>query len=598
MLFSVMELNMRVPLSCMVLFILFLSSSLSAFGAHGLSIDGNLKYPAGFTHFEYSSTKAVKGGELTLHDIGTFDKLNPFTLKGEAPWGLELLVFESLAAPSLDEPFSEYGLIAKDIEVAADHLSVIFTINQQARFSNGTPVTVEDVAYSMQTLKGSEVHPLYPYYYKDIENVEILDAERVRFNFSKKNRELPMIASQIPIFPKDSFEKEDGSLIGSGPYVVSTHERGKYITYKRNENYWAIDHPVRRNMFNFDTITVKFYKDQTISLEAFKAGDFDFMSINIAKQWARDLKGSGFSSGKLVKKFLPHSLNAGMQGFLMNSRRTIFKDRKVRQAIGYAFDFEWTNKSLFYDQYTRNNSFFSNSPFAATGLPQGLELAYLTEFKDELPEEVFTKALQPVTTKVKGGLRTNLRKAKKLLVEAGWQVEDGVLVNDQGEPFTFEIILVSQTFERVMASFVANLEKLGMDVRYRTVDPTLYVERIKKFDFDMIVTTYGQSLSPGNEQRDYWHSSAADTPGSRNFAGIRSNAIDGLIDRVIYATNGEELTAACKALDRALWYGYYLVPNWYTNGHRIVYANKFSQPDTLPLYYSASQFLMTWWVNK
>ncbi|WP_163336665.1 extracellular solute-binding protein [Desulfopila sp. IMCC35008] len=589
---------MRIRLSCMVLFLSFLVCNLNAFGAHGLSIDGNLKYPAGFEYFEYTSAKAQKGGDLVLHDIGTFDKLNPFTLKGEAPWGLDLLVFESLAEPSLDEPFSEYGLIAKDIEVAADHLSVIFTINEKARFSNGIPVTVEDVAYSMNTLKGSGVHPLYPYYYKDIQSVEILDNERVRFSFSQKNRELPMIASQIPIFPKDSFEKDDGSLIGSGPYIVSSHERGKYITYKRNESYWAVDHPVRRNMFNFDTITVKFYKDQTISLEAFKAGDFDFMSINIAKQWARDLHGSGFSSGKLIKKFLPHSLNAGMQGFLMNSRREIFKDRRVRQAIGYAFDFEWTNKSLFYDQYTRNNSFFSNSPFAATGLPQGLELAYLTEFKDELPEEVFTKPLQPVTTKGKGGLRSNLRKAKKLLIEAGWKVKDGVLVNDKGEPFSFEIILVSQTFERVMASFVANLNKLGMDVRYRTVDPTLYVERRKTFDFDMIVTTYGQSLSPGNEQRDYWHSSAADTPGSRNFAGIRSKAIDGLIDRVIYATNSEELTAACKALDRALWYGYYLVPNWYTNGHRIVYANKFGQPETLPLYYSASQFLMTWWATK
>lgn len=591
---------MRLLLSCVISIFVLLLGTLNAFGAHGVSIDDNLKYPAGFERFEYTSDKAKKGGELILHDIGTFDKLNPFTLKGEAPWGLELLVFESLAESSLDEPFSEYGLIAKDIEIAPDHLSVTYTINDKARFSNGSPVTVEDIAYSMNTLKGPDVHPLYPYYYKDIRSVEILDTKRVRFNFSQKNRELPMIASQIPIFPKGSFEDKDenGGLIGSGPYVVSSKERGKYITYKRNENYWAADHPVRRNMYNFDTITVKYYKDQTISLEAFKAGDFDFMSIYIAKQWARDLNGSGFSSGKLVKKFLPHSLNAGMQGFLMNSRRDIFKDRKVRQAVGLAFDFEWTNKSLFYGQYTRSNSFFSNSPFAATGLPEGLELEYLSEFRDELPEEVFTQPLQPVTTKDKGGLRTNLRKAKKLLIEAGWKVKDGVLVNDKGEVFSFEVVLVSQTFERVMASFVANLKKLGMDVRYRTVDPTLYVERIKNFDFDMIVTTYGQSLSPGNEQRNFWHSSAADTPGSRNYAGIRSKAVDGLIDRIIYATNSKELKAACKALDRALWYGYYLIPNWYTDGHRVIYANKFAQPDTLPIYYSASQFLMTWWLKK
>lgn len=591
---------MRILIYLLFLFVGTLSSPVAGFAAHAISIDGELKYPAGFESFAYTSDNARQGGDLVLHDIGSFDKLNPFTLKGEAPYGLELFVFESLAEPSLDEPFSEYGLIAEDIDVAEDKLSVTFTINSQAKFSNGTPVKAEDVAYSMATLKGPKVHPFYPYYYKDVKNTEVLEPGKIKFNFTQVNRELPMIVCQIPIFPEGSFEQEDDEkgLVGSGPYVIDSYSRGKYIKYTRNEEYWANTHPTRRNMFNFQTITIKYYKDQTVALEALKAGEFDFMSINIAKQWARDTTGPRFTSGQLVKKIFPHSLNAGMQGFLMNTRKPLFKDRRVREAIGLAFDFEWTNKSLFYGQYTRNNSFFSNSPFAATGLPTGLELKYLEEFRDELPKEVFDRPLTPVTTDQKGGIRTNLRKAKRLLASAGWNVKDGQLVNKGGEVFTFEIILVSQTFERVMAAFTANLEKLGMQVRYRTVDPALYTERLKEFDFDMIVATYGQSLSPGNEQRNFWHSSAADTPGSRNYAGIKSKAVDSLVDRIIYATDGEQLKAACKALDRVLWYGYYLVPNWYTDGHRIVYSNKLQQPGTLPRYYSPSQLLMTWWLKR
>lgn len=591
---------MHILVFLLSMFVYTLTIPAAGFAAHAISIDGQLKYPAGFSSFHYTSDKAKKGGELVLHDIGSFDKLNPFTLKGEAPFGLELLVFESLAEPSLDEPFSEYGLIAEDVDVAEDKLSVTFTINSQAKFSNGKPITAEDVAYSMATLKGPKVHPFYPYYYKDVKDTDILGSSKIRFNFTQVNRELPMIVCQIPIFPEGSFEniKQGEQLIGSGPYVIDSYSRGKFIKYTRNKEYWGNDHPVRLNMFNFQSITVKYYKDQTVALEALKAGEFDFMSINIAKQWARDTTGPRFASGQLVKKIFPHSLNAGMQGFLMNTRRPFFTDRRVREAIGLAFDFEWTNKSLFYDQYTRNNSFFSNSPFAASGLPKGLELEYLEEFRSELPKEVFDKPLTPVTTDQRGGIRTNLRKAKRLLSSAGWNVKDGQLTNEDGDVFSFEIILVSQTFERVMAAFTSNLEKLGMKVRYRTVDPALYTERLKEFDFDMIVATYGQSLSPGNEQRNFWHSSAADTPGSRNYAGIKSKAVDSLVDRIIYASDGEQLKAACKAIDRVLWYGYYLVPNWYTDGHRIVYNRALKQPGTLPKYYSPSQLLMTWWLNE
>jgi len=342
---------------------------------------------------------------------------------------------------------------------------------------------------------------------------------------------------------------------------------------------------------------VKYYKDQIVALEAFKAGEFDVMPINIAKQWARDLEGPRFQSGELVKKLFPHDNNAGMQGFLMNTRRLVFKDRRVRQAIGLAFDFEWTNKALFYGQYTRSNSFFSNSYLAAKGLPQGLELQYLNEFRDTLPKEVFTTPLKAPVAEGLNGLRRNLRKAMHLLRDAGYTVKDEVLVNSSNQPLAFEITLVSPSFERVMAPFVSNLEKLGMQVSYRTVDPTIYTERLKNFDFDMIVVTYGQSLSPGNEQRNYWQSDAADHPGSNNYAGIKDRAVDRLIDRIIYSKDKVELVAACRALDRVLWYGYYLVPNWYMSGHRIAYHNIFSQPEELPKYYSPIQLILTWWIR-
>jgi len=590
-----------------IIFILIfhLAADTAAWAAHGLSINGDLKYLPGFAQFSFTSPQARKGGRLVLHDIGGFDKMNPFTLKGDAPYGIEALVFESLAVPSLDEPNAEYGLIAKDIEVADDQLSVVFTLDTNARFSDGSPVTVNDVAYSLATLKGPTVHPFYPYYYRDISGSEIIDDARIRFTFSQRNRELPMIASQMPVFSEKSFSGEEAAgegahlapPTGSGPYVVARVEQGRSITYTRNPDYWAVDHPARKGMFNFDTITVKYYKDQIVALEAFKAGEFDVMSVNIAKQWARDMVGPRFDSGELVKKLFPHDNNAGMQGFLMNTRRPMFQDRRVRQAIGLALDFEWTNEALFYGQYTRSESFFSNSYLAATGLPEGLELEYLNSYRAILPKEVFDTPLKAPVVEGGNGLRKNLRKAMALLQDAGYSVKNGVLVNTAGEPLEFEILLVLPSFERVMAAFVSNLERLGMKVSYRTIDSTLYTERLKNFDFDMVVASYGQSLSPGNEQRNYWHSEAADRPGSNNYAGIRSEAVDGLIERIIYAENQEQLAAACRALDRVLWYGYYLVPNWYMSGYRIAYHNKFSQPETLPKYYTPMQLILTWWLK-
>jgi microcin C transport system substrate-binding protein len=321
------------------------------------------------------------------------------------------------------------------------------------------------------------------------------------------------------------------------------------------------------------------------------------MFVNIAKQWVRDLSGKKFTNKKIIKELLPHKNNAGMQGFVMNLRRELFSDRRVRQALGMAFDFQWTNKSLFFEQYTQNNSYFSNSPLAAVNLPEGLELEYLQPFKDQLPQEVFTTPLSVVSTNPPASLRKNLRHAKKLLSEAGWSVKNGKLVKngDEQQTFDFEILLVSPSFERVMAPYVNNLKKLGINASYRTIDPTLYTRRVQTFDYDMIVTTFGQSQSPGNEQRDYWHSAMADQEGSKNLIGLKDPVVDKLVDKIIYANNQKELTAACKALDRVLWYGYYIVPNWYVAKHRVAYWDMFEQPSELPLYYSPSQTLLTWW---
>jgi microcin C transport system substrate-binding protein len=571
--------------------------------AHGISIDGKLKYPADFKRFDYTSEAAQKGGELVLHDLGSFDKMNPYTLKGSAPSGLDNLVFETLAVASLDEPFAGYGLIAKDIDLADDRMSVTYTIDENARFSDGTSITPEDVQFSLNTLKSEAAHPFYQAYLQDIIGSDILDKNRIRFNFARVNRELHMIASQVPIFSKKFYAEhpfDDPSMvppIGSGPYVIQSVNPGKSIKYKRNPDYWAADHPTRKGMFNFDSITFKYFRDQIVSVEAFKANEFDFMYINIAKQWARDLVGPKFDSKQIIKEYLPHRNNQGMQGFVFNLRNPLFQDRRVRQALGMAFDFEWANNKLFFNEYTRSASYFSNSDLAATGLPEGLELDYLLPFKNQLPAEVFTDPLAPFSTDTPNGIRDNLRKARNILADAGWTVQDGRLVDQEGKPFEFEILLVSPSFERVMAGYVNNLEKLGVNASYRTIDPALYIDRLNRFDFEMTVHVFGQSQSPGNEQRDYWHSTSADRQGSRNLVGIKNPVVDKLVDRIIYATTQEELKAACKALDRILWYGYYVVPNWYVARHRVSYWNKFSRPEILPLYYNPTQALMTWWVK-
>jgi len=581
---------------------LFGQSNLGAAPAAALGYEP--KYPSGFSHFDYVNPEAPKGGELTLSGFGTFDSLNPFLLKGVSASGLMVLTFETLMEKSQDEPFSLYGLLAEDIALAEDKLSVTFRLNPQARFADGTPVRATDVKFSFDTLMSEQAHPRYRFYWQDVQAAQVIDEHTVRFNFHQVNPELHLIIAELPVFSKaavgerafDQIATE--SLVTTGPYGVKSYEPGKYITYHRNKDYWATDLNTRRGLFNFDKITFKYYKDREISLEALKAGEFDFMDVYNSKAWARDYVGPQFNSGRLKKQEIPNQNNQGMQGFVFNLRQPIFQDVRVRQAINLAFDFHWANKNLFYGQYKRCDSYFSNSPLAATGLPTEAERALLEPFKDQLPEQVFTEAWRPVTTQPPHSLRKNLRQAKKLLTEAGWILKDGVL-QKQGLKLEFEALLVQKGFDRILAPFARNLEKLGIKLSYRTIDTALYQRRLESFDFDMTVIIFAQSQSPGNELINYWHSSSADKAGSNNFMGLKDPVVDALIKKVIdSAYDREALVSAVHALDRVMLHGEYVVPNWYTDIHRIAYWDKFGRPEQLPLYYQSAPWMMsTWWLK-
>jgi microcin C transport system substrate-binding protein len=563
------------------------------------------KYRQGFAHFDYVNPDAPKRGELNLSSVGSYDSLNPFILKGASADGLSTLMFETLMSPSLDEPFSQYGLLAEDTELAKDGLSVTFRLNPMAKFYDGSPVIADDVKFSFDTLKSDKAHPQYRYYWSDIKEAVVVNERVVRFEFSRVNPELHLIAGQIPIFSRNwpnniPFDKlSQVEPLTSGPYRIKAYDLGKQISYTRNPDYWAKDLAVRRGMYNFDQITYKYYRDATVALEAFKAGEFDFNHEYNSKKWATDYSGPRFSSGEIVTQTLPHQNNAGMQGFIFNIRRPLFKDQRVRRALALALDFEWSNRKLFYNQYQRCDSYFSNSELASSGLPQAEELQLLDPFREQLAEAVFTKQWQPPTTTKPASLRSNLREANQLLNAAGWRVQDGVLKNQEGELFHFEVILAQKGFERIMAPFARNLKKLGIEVDYRTVDVALYQQRMDSFDFDMVVASFGQSQSPGNELKGMFHSSAAGQNGSRNLIGISDPVVDALIDQVIYAKSRAELLVAVHALDRVLLNGDYLVPHWYIATHRIAYWDRFAAPANLPLYYEAESWMLaTWWMRE
>ncbi|KGS17249.1 bacterial extracellular solute-binding s, 5 Middle family protein [Burkholderia pseudomallei MSHR7527] len=584
----------------------------AAHAVYAIAQYGEPKYPAGFAHFDYVNPDAPKGGTLVLANpnrLTTFDKFNPFTMRGNPAPGIDLL-FESLTTGSADEPASAYGLLADDIAVAPDGLSVTFHLNPRARFSNGEPVTAADVKYSFDTLKSPKAAPQYPAYYADIARAVIVDAATVRFEFRRKNRELPLIAGGIPVFSRKWGVRADGSRIafdqiafeqpiGSGPYLIERYDSGRTITYRRNPAYWGAALPVRIGTNNFERIVYKLYGDGVARLEAFKAGEYDVLVEYIARNWARRDVGKRFDSGELVKREFRQHNGAGMQGFFMNLRRPLFQDVRVRHALDLAFDFEWLNRQLFYGAYTRLNSYFADTDLQATGTPSAGELALLAPLRAQLDPVVFGPMTVQPSTDLPASLRANLLKARALLAEAGWTYRDGALRNAKGEPFVFEILDDSgSAFEPVVAAYIRNLAKLGIVAKYRTADFALLQKRLDAFDYDMTTVRYPGVQVPGAEQVARFASRYADEPGSDNLTGLKSPAVDAILKALTQAETRDELLDATHALDRVLMHGYYAVPQWYSAVHRIAFKRTLAYPSVLPLYYSAEGWVAsTWWAR-
>ena len=584
--------------------LLFSLFSANSFAAPSMALGYSPKYKDDFTHFDYVNADAPQGGTLTLSSFGTYETLNPFLLKSISADGLGTLMFETLLEKSLDEPFSAYGLLAEDIALAEDQLSVTFTLRKEARFNDGSEVTAKDIKFSFDTIISDQAHPQFKLYFSGIKQAVILSKYKIKFEFKKVNPELHLVIGEMSIFSEKWLNNKAFNKtlldkpITSGPFLIESFQPGKTISYIKNPNYWGKDLNVRKGMFNFERIKYKYFKDLTVALEGFKAGSFDFILENNSKRWARDYVGPNFSNGKIKKESLKHSNNAGMQGFIINSRKEKFKNPLTREALALAFDFEWSNKNLFYNQYTRCDSFFSNSEMAAKGKPTGLELSYLEKYKGSTPEGVFSEPPIPASTLRPNSLRKNLRKATLLLKKAGWKIKNGFLVNAKGTPLKFDVLLAQKGFERILAPFVGNLKKLGIQANYRTIDTSLYQKKIEAYDFDMVVMSYGQSQSPGNELKNYFSSDAAKKNGSLNLAGVSDKVVDSLIDDIIYAGDREHLVAASKALDRVLLAGHYLIPNWYINKHRVAYKNTLARPVTLPLYFSVTSYMLkTWWLK-
>jgi len=567
---------------------------------HGLAISGDVKYPADFTHFDYVNPDAPKGGKMTQASIGTYDNLNPFVLKGVSAAGSGS-IYDTLTVQANDEPFSEYGLVAETIEVPEDKRWVSFNLRKEARWHDGVALTAEDVVFSFDKIK-NEGHPFYKSYYGKVAQAEAIDSHTVKFSFTEgNNAELPMIMGQMPILPKHFWEdKEFGAsitepLLGSGPYKFGTIDVGRSVSYELVEDYWGKDLPVNKGRDNFALMKYDYYKDGTVALEALKAGDVDFRQENISKNWATAYDIPALEEGRLVKELITDNNTQPMQGFIMNIRKPMFQDIRVREAIGLAFDFEWMNKNLFYGAYTRTNSYFQNSVFQAKGLPEGDELAILDKYRDQLRPEVFDSEFTLPQTDGSGNLRKQYREALVLLREAGWNIKDGKLTNTEtGEVMAPEFLIVSPSMQRIGLALKKTLERLGIELNVRLVDSAQYQKRIEERDFDMAVLSWGQSQSPGNEQYDYWGSQSANEPGSRNYVGIAHPVIDELIDQLVSAPNRESLVPLVKAMDRVLLHEHYVIPQWHIPSYRVAYWNKFARPETKPTF---SLGLDTWWVD-
>ncbi len=573
---------------------------------HALSLLGQPKFGPDFKHFDWLNPAAPKGGTVRLWALGGFDSLNPYTIKG-SPAAAIGLIYDALMVSSPDEPSTEYGLVAAWVSHPDDFSSVTFGLRPEARFHDGKPMTPADVVFTFEQLKKN--HPHYAFYYKNVVKAEATGANEVTFTFDQKgNRELPLIVGQMPVLPKHFWEGKSASgeardlgrssleiPLGSGPYRIKEIDAGRSIVYERVKDYWAKDLPISIGQWNFDEIRYTYFRDRVPAFEAFKAGQIDFWQESSAKFWATGYDFEAASKNLVRKEEIPVARVAPMQAFVMNLRRPQFQDARVRRAFNLAFDFEWANKNLFFDQYRRVGSFFDNSELASKGLPTGLELKILEEVRNQVPPEVFTTEWKNPVNVGPQDARRNLAEASKLLTEAGWKPRNGVLVDGQGREFAVEFLIVSPDFERVILPYKTALERLGVKASIRVVDSAQYQRREDSFDFDIIVDTFPQSLSPGNEQRDFWGTPAADREGSRNTAGIKNPAVDKLIERLIFAKDREELVAATRALDRVLLWNHYVVPQWHTPYDRVASWDMFGRPANLPS--QSISFQRIWWID-
>ena len=580
--------------------------------SHGYAQFGTLKYPAKFTHFDWVNPQAPKGGTLRAMAFGTFDTLNPYTFKGSSPvttpnflqYGVSelnetLMVGTGQYDPSGDEATSSYGLIARSVEYSEDRSWVVFNLRPEARFHDGHPITAADVAFSYRTLL-KEGHPIYRTNLQEVERVDVLNPQRIRFVFKRAGNPLLILRlGEMPVLPQHYWKGRDFKAttfeppLGSGPYRISEVQPGRRLVFERVKNWWGKDLAANRGKYNFDRIEYEFYRDSDVAFEAFKAGEFDIYIEHQAKNWANGYNFPAVRRGDVIKAQIKHQIPTQTQGLFMNSRRAAFADRRVRQALGLMFDFEWTNRTLFSSAYRRATSFYPNSEFTADGLPVGKEWLLLAPWRDELPPGLFTQPFKVSQTDGRGIGRDNLRQALDLLGKAGWKLSGQRLLNSNGQPLKLEILLVNPNLERILQPYVENLASIGIDARLRTVDRAQYKQRLDQFDFDMILMTLTQTLSPGLEQWQYFHSSQAATKGSKNYAGVNSLVVDHLLDALLAAQTRDDQVAATRALDRVLLWQHYMIPNWYLDYHRLAYRNRFAFVTTPP--YTLG--LNTWWLK-
>ncbi|BCT33201.1 extracellular solute-binding protein [Pseudomonas protegens] len=581
--------------------------------SHGYAQFGTLKYPAKFTHFDWVNPVAPKGGTLRVMAFGTFDTLNPYTFKGISPvatpnflqYGVNelnepLMVGTGLYAPSGDEPTSSYGLIARSVEYSEDRSWVVFNLRPEARFHDGQPITAYDVAFSYRLLL-KEGHPQYRTNLQEVQRVDILGPQRIRFVFKRAGNPLLILRlGELPVLPQHYWKDRDFKAttftppLGSGPYRITQVQPGRQLVFERLKDYWGKDLPVKRGFNNFDRVEVEFYRDSDVAFEAFKAGEFDIYIEHQAKNWANGYKFPAVNRGEVIKAQVAHQIPTQTQGLFMNTRRGTFADVRVREALGLMFDFQWTNRTLFSGAYQRALSYYPNSEFSATGLPVGHEWLLLSPYREQLPPNLFTQAFSLPRTEGRGIPRDTLRRALGLLADAGWKLNGQRLQNSAGQPLRFELMLVNPNLERILQPYVENLASIGIDARLRTVDRAQYKQRLDQFDYDMILMTLNQTLSPGLEQWQYFHSSQVSVKGSKNYAGINNPIVDHLLEQLLAAQSRDEQLAAGRALDRVLLWQHYMIPNWYLNYHRLAYRNRFALVTTPP--YNLG--LNAWWLKS